>query len=79
VSFQRIRWASVGGLLSGPVVSIILLHVIHRHDEFKGRAAATAMRAASVEQQKQMIKRKVDYIADRTCTECCSSELRLTR
>ncbi len=63
VSFQSILWAAVGGLLSGLVVLIILLHVIHRYDEFKDRAAA--MRAAFVEQQKQMIKREVDRIIER--------------
>ena len=63
VSFQRILWAAVGGLLSGLVVFVILLHVIHRYGEFKDRAAA--MRAAFVEQQKQMIKREVDRIIER--------------
>ena len=63
VSFQRILWAAVGGLLSGLVVLIILLHVIHRYDEFTDRA--TAMRAAFVQQQKQMIKREVDRILER--------------
>ncbi len=63
VSFQRILWAAVGGLLSGLVIIIILLHVIHRYGEFKERAAA--MRAAFVEQQKQMIKREVDRIIER--------------
>ncbi|MFH1154412.1 MAG: cache domain-containing protein [Pseudomonadota bacterium] len=63
MSFQRILWAAVGGLLSGLVVVIIVLHVIHRYDEFKDRAAA--MRAAFVEQQKQMIKREVDRIIER--------------
>ncbi|MFH0730327.1 MAG: cache domain-containing protein [Pseudomonadota bacterium] len=63
VSFQRILWAAVGGLLSGLVVFIILLNVILRYDEFKDRA--TAMRAAFVEQQKQMIKREVDRIIER--------------
>ncbi|MEJ2661178.1 MAG: cache domain-containing protein, partial [Desulfobacteraceae bacterium] len=63
VSFQRMLWAAVGGLLSGLVVFIILLHVIHRYNEFKDRAAA--MRAAFVEQQKQMIKREVDRIIER--------------
>ena len=63
VSFQRILWVAVGGLLSGLVVFIILLLVIHRYDEFKDRAAA--MRAAFVEQQKQMIKREVDRIIER--------------
>ena len=67
VSFQRILWAAVGGLLSGLVVLIILLHVIHRYDEFKDRA--TAMRAAFVEQQKQMIKREVDRIIERIAFE----------
>ena len=63
VSFQRILWAAVGGLLSGLVVLIILLLVVHRYGEFKDRAAA--MRAAFVEQQKQMIKREVDRIIER--------------
>lgn len=63
VSFQRILWVAVGGLLSGLVVFIILLHVIHRYDEFKDRAAE--MRAAFVEQQKQMIKREVERIIER--------------
>jgi signal transduction histidine kinase/CheY-like chemotaxis protein len=63
VSFQRILWAAVGGLLSGLVVFIILLHVIFRYNEFKDRA--DAMRAAFVEQQKQMIKREVDRIIER--------------
>ena len=67
VSFQRILWAAVGGLLSGLVVCIILLLVIHRYDEFKDRAAA--MRAAFVEQQKQMIKREVDRIIERIAFE----------
>jgi signal transduction histidine kinase/DNA-binding NarL/FixJ family response regulator len=63
VSFQRILWVAVGGLLSGLVVVIILLHVIFRYSEFKDRAAA--MRTAFVEQQKQMIKREVDRIFER--------------
>ncbi|MFH1985628.1 MAG: cache domain-containing protein [Pseudomonadota bacterium] len=67
VSFQRILWAAVGGLLCGLVVVIILLHAIHRHDEFKDRA--TAMRVAFVEQQKQMIKREVDRIIERIAFE----------
>jgi signal transduction histidine kinase/DNA-binding NarL/FixJ family response regulator len=67
VSFQRILWIAVGGLLSGLVVFIILLHVILRYDEFKNRAAA--MRAAFVEQQKQMIKREVDRIIERIAFE----------
>jgi signal transduction histidine kinase/FixJ family two-component response regulator len=67
VSFQRILWAAVGGLLSGLVVLIILLHVIHRYDEFKDRAVA--MRASFVEQQKQMIKREVDRIIERIESE----------
>ncbi len=62
ISFQRILWAAVGGLLSGLVVFIILLQVILRYDEFKDRAAA--MRAAFVEQQKQMIKREVDRVIE---------------
>ncbi|MEW6266318.1 MAG: cache domain-containing protein [Thermodesulfobacteriota bacterium] len=62
VSFQSILWIAVGGLLSGLVVLIILLQVILRYDEFKDRAAA--MRAAFVEQQKQMIKREVDRIIE---------------
>jgi signal transduction histidine kinase/DNA-binding response OmpR family regulator len=67
VSFQRILWAAVGGLLSGLVVLIIFLHVLHRYNEFKARAAA--MRAAFVEQQKQMIKREVDRIIERIAFE----------
>ncbi len=63
VSFQRILWAAVGGLLAGLVVCIILLHVIQRYGEFQDRAAA--MRAAFVEQQQQMIKREVDRIIER--------------
>jgi signal transduction histidine kinase/DNA-binding NarL/FixJ family response regulator len=63
VSFQRILWAVVGGLLSGLVVFIILLHVIHQYGEFKDHA--TAMRTAFVDQQKQMIKREVDRIIER--------------
>lgn len=63
VSFQRILWIAVGGLLSGLVLFIILLHVLHRYGEFKDRAAA--MRTAFVEQQKQMIKREVDRIIER--------------
>ncbi len=63
MSFQRILWAAVGGLLCGLVVLIILLHVIQRYAEFKDRAAS--MRTAFVEQQKQLIKREVDRIIER--------------
>jgi hypothetical protein len=37
VSFQRILWVAVGGFLSGLVIFIILLHVLHRYGEFKDR------------------------------------------
>jgi signal transduction histidine kinase/DNA-binding NarL/FixJ family response regulator len=63
VSFQRILWGAVGGLLSGLVACLILLNVIQRYDEFKDRAAS--MRTAFVEQQKQMIRREVDRIIER--------------
>jgi signal transduction histidine kinase len=63
ISFQRLLWIAVGGLLSALVVLIILLQVILRYDEFKDRA--TSMRAAFVEQQQQMIKREVDRIIER--------------
>ncbi len=63
VSFQRILWIAVGGLLTGLVIFIILLFVISRYNEFKDRAAA--MRVDFVEQQKQMIKREVDRIIQR--------------
>ncbi|MDX9971588.1 MAG: cache domain-containing protein [FCB group bacterium] len=63
LSFQRVLWIAVGGLLSGLVILIILLHVIQQYDGFKDRA--TAMRVAFVEQQKQIIKREVDRIIER--------------
>ncbi|MBU0485308.1 MAG: cache domain-containing protein [Proteobacteria bacterium] len=62
-SFQRILWVAVGGLLSALVLCIILLLVIQRYNDSKDRA--TAMRAAFVEQQKQLIKREVDRILER--------------
>ncbi|MEJ2200386.1 MAG: cache domain-containing protein [Desulfuromonadaceae bacterium] len=67
LSFQRILWATVGGLLAGLVVIIILLHVIQKYGEFNDQAAS--MRAAFVEQQKQMIKREVDRIVERIAFE----------
>ncbi|OQX17104.1 MAG: hypothetical protein BWK76_10670 [Desulfobulbaceae bacterium A2] len=63
LSFQRILWTAVGGLLSGIVVFIVIFQAITRYDEFKDRAAA--MRAAFVEQQQQMIKREVDRVIER--------------
>ncbi len=63
VSLQRILLLAAGGLLSGLVMLIILIHILLRYEEFRNRA--TEMRAAFVEQQKQMVKREVDHIIER--------------
>ncbi|MEJ2622017.1 MAG: cache domain-containing protein [Candidatus Thiodiazotropha sp.] len=63
LSFRRILWTTVAGLLSALVVLIILLQVILRYEEFTDRS--TSMRANFVAQQQQMVKREVDRILQR--------------